>query len=66
MKIVRVKLGPDKRLGVLENHSVTLLPERKLGSGKGFLLLVRQAMKEQMSTQNTSNRLSIELRTRRF
>jgi hypothetical protein len=49
MKIVRVKLGPEQRLGVLENHKVTLLPDRKLGSGKGFLLLIRQAQKKQMS-----------------
>jgi 2-dehydro-3-deoxy-D-arabinonate dehydratase len=49
MKIVRIKLGPEQRLGVLENHKVTLLPDRKLGSGKGFLLLIRQAQKKQMS-----------------
>jgi hypothetical protein len=45
MKIVRIKLGPEQRLGVLENHKVTLLPDRKLGSGRGFLLLIRQAQK---------------------
>lgn len=50
MRLVRVKDGLEQKLGILENHDVTLLPDRKLGSGKGFLLLVKQASRRRMTT----------------
>jgi len=68
LRIVRVNVGRlGARLGVLTGDSVTLLPEKKYGLGRGFLSLLREASRRgQTLHQYLERLLSREGRVRRL
>ncbi|MEM0381221.1 MAG: fumarylacetoacetate hydrolase family protein [Nitrososphaerota archaeon] len=68
MRVVRVESPRGgARLGVVVDDEVALLPEKRYGSGRGFIALVREAARRRVSAaQYLQQRISSDRRVKRI